>query len=88
MVLTISNIAVCRYISKKKRLHLDASCVPCASGGPAAYNVNSCPGCAVYWEVLVNRGPCRQEAPDATKDSEGTRCRKVLQTQPDRIVEE
>jgi len=74
-------------ISKKERLHVDAPRAPCASGGPGAYNVNSRPGCAVYWGVLVNRGPCGPEAPYATKDSEGTRRRKVLQTQPDRIVE-
>ena len=74
-------------ISKRKRPHRDAPRAPCSSGGPGAYNVNSRPGCAVYWGVLVNRGPCRPEAPDATKDSEGTGRRKVLQTQPDRIVE-
>ena len=78
---------LCAYISKKKRLHPDAPRAPCASGGPGAYNVNSRPGCAVYWGVLVNRGPCRPEAPDATQDSKGTGRRKVLQTQPDRIVE-
>ena len=74
-------------ISKKKRLHPDTLSAPYASGGPGAYNVNSPPGCAVYWGVLVNRGLCHPEAPDATKDSEGTGHRKVLQTQPDRIVE-
>jgi len=74
-------------ISKKKRLHPDAPRAPGASGGPGAYNVNSRPGCAVYWGVLVNRGPCHPEAPDTTKDSEGTGCRNVLQTQPARIVE-
>jgi len=33
-----------------------------------------------YW-VLVHRGPCRLDAPDATKDSDSTGRRKVLQTQ-------
>ena len=56
--------------AKKSRLHSDAPRAPCASGGPGAYNVNWRPGCAVYWGVLVNRGPCRPAAPDATQDSE------------------
>jgi len=34
----------------------------------------------------VDSGPCRPEARDATKDTEGTGDRKVLQTPPDRIV--
>jgi len=73
------------FISKKKRIHPDAPRAPCASGGPGAENVNSRSGCAVFYWVLVDRGPCRPDAPDATKDSEGTRRRKVLRTQPDRI---
>ena len=36
----------------------------------------------------MDKGPCRPDAPDVTKDSEGTGCRNVLQTQPDRIVDE
>jgi len=66
---------------QKKRLHPDAPCAPCASGGPGAQNVNSRSGCAVFYWVLVDRGPWRPDAPDATKDSEGTQRRKVLQTQ-------
>jgi len=69
------------HISKKKRLHQDAPCAPSVSSGPGAENVNSRSGCVVFYWLLVDRGPCRQDAPDATKDSEGTRRRKVLQTQ-------
>ena len=36
----------------------------------------------------MDRGPCHPDAPDATKDSESTGRRNVLQTQPDRIVDE
>jgi len=36
----------------------------------------------------VDRGACRPDASKATKDSEGTVRKKVLQTQPDSIVEE
>jgi len=62
---------------QKKRLHPDAPRTPCASGGPSAVNVNSRSGCSVFYWVVVGR----PNAPDATKDSEGTRRREVLQTQ-------
>ena len=68
-------------ISKKKRLHPDTPCAPCASGGPGAWNVNSLPRCAVFYWVLGDRGACRPDTPDATKDSEGTGRGKVLRTQ-------
>jgi len=77
----MESVLLSLHISKKKRLHPDTPRAPCASGGPGAENINSRPGCAVFYWVLGDRGPCRPDAPDATKDSEGTGRRKVLQTE-------
>jgi len=80
-MLYISPAVSPRGHQQKKRFTPGRPLDPCASGGPDAQNVNWRPGCVVFYWVLVDRGPCRPKAPDATKDSDSTGRRKVVQTQ-------
>jgi len=73
--LTIPNANRTYFISKTKRLYLDAARTPCASGGPSALNVNLRPGCLVFYRV-----PGDRSLPARTHQTE-PRTRKVLKAE-------